>query len=324
MASTVSPCSLSRARNSSNFSFDPDGEIVTLSAPPIPAWYAHVGDPLLVPGRALRHWRPTTFPSSSTLKSAQASPVAAWPMTRDGATRPAGVAVAPGTPVLNVAATARTRSMGPPLAGMSETPCSLPSDCARAPAVPRSRCRIESGCRPMSASRALLGSLVIALACAAACRSAAPPAVVPPGLAAERPGPETFSFRLSKAKLRASGASDALIDRIGANAFNYFRVLAEPFKHRTCESFRDLRWRLPSRAVHGDAHLEQFVVTDDDFGLADFDNAGFGPAIVDLVRYAASLHLACREMGGPCDPEQAVTAYFSAYRAALDHLVVRT
>ncbi len=133
-----------------------------------------------------------------------------------------------------------------------------------------------------------------------------------------------FSFRLSKAKLRASGASDALVDRIGADAFNYFRVLAEPFKHRTCDAFRDLRWRLPSRAVHGDAHLEQFVVTDDDFGLADFDNAGFGPAIVDLVRYAASLHLACREMGGPCDPEQAVTAYFSAYRAALDHPVVRT
>src|SRR5690606_34247818 len=26
----------------------------------------------------------------------------------------------------------------------------------------------------------------------------------------------------------------------------------------------------------------------------------------------------------PCDPEQAVTAYFSAYRAALDHPVVRT
>jgi hypothetical protein len=56
--------------------------------------------------------------------------------------------------------------------------------------------------------------------------------------------------------------------RAGASAFRYFRAMAEPFKHRTCEAFRDLRWRLPSRAVHGDAHLEQFVVTDDDFGLA--------------------------------------------------------
>lgn len=50
------------------------------------------------------------------------------------------------------------------------------------------------------------------------------------------------------------------------------------------------RWRLPSGAVQGDAHLEQFVVTDDDFGLADFDNAGYGPAIVDLVRYARDQH----------------------------------
>src|SRR5690606_17300878 len=60
------------------------------------------------------------------------------------------------------------------------------------------------------------------------------------------------------------------------------------------------------------------------FGLADFDNAGYGPAIVDLVRYAASLHLACRELNGVCDPEQAVTAYFNAYREALDHPVDRT
>lgn len=98
--------------------------------------------------------------------------------------------------------------------------------------------------------------------------------------------------------MRANGASGALIDKIGASAFRYFRVVAEPFKHRTCEAFRDLRWRLPSGAVHGDAHLEQFVVRDDDFGPADFDNAGSGPAIVDLVRYAASLHLACREIKG--------------------------
>lgn len=137
------------------------------------------------------------------------------------------------------------------------------------------------------------------------------------------PGNAVFSLRLSKAQLRANGASDPLLDKIGASAFRYFRAVAEPFKHRTCDAFRDLRWRLPSGAVHGDAHLEQFVVTDEDFGLAEFDNAGYGPAIVDLVRYAASLHLACREIGGGCDPDQAVAAYFDAYRTALDHPVQR-
>jgi hypothetical protein len=140
----------------------------------------------------------------------------------------------------------------------------------------------------------------------------------------ELPADDIFNLQLTKATMRADGASNELLDKISGSAFRYFRAVAEPFKHRTCEAFRDLRWRLPSGAVHGDAHLEQFVVTDEDFGLADFDNAGFGPAIVDLVRYAASLHLACREIGGGCDPEEAVAAYFLAYRTALDHPVVRT
>lgn len=136
-------------------------------------------------------------------------------------------------------------------------------------------------------------------------------------------GPELFNLQLDKAKLRASGASETLLDELGRSAFRYFRALAEPSKHRTCEAFRDLRWRLPSAPVHGDAHIEQFVVTDDYYGLADFDEAGFGPAIVDLVRYATSLHLACREVAGGCDAERAVSLYFDAYQAALDHPVQR-
>ena len=175
----------------------------------------------------------------------------------------------------------------------------------------------------MHARRSLLSSLAGALVCASACRTAAgsfPPAQP---ASASLPAEDIFTLQLTKATLRAKGASDALLDKIGTSAFRYFRAVAEPFKHRTCEAFRDLRWRLPSGAVHGDAHLEQFVVTDEDFGLADFDNAGYGPAIVDLVRYAASLHLACREMKGGCDPEQAVSAYFTAYRTALDHPVQR-
>jgi hypothetical protein len=176
----------------------------------------------------------------------------------------------------------------------------------------------------MNARRTLIGALVCALVCAAACRTGSEPLPAAQPASTSLPGDDIFNLQLNKAKLRANGASDALLDRIGASAFRYFRAVAEPFKHRTCEAFRDLRWRLPSGAVHGDAHLEQFVVTDDDFGLADFDNAGYGPAIVDLVRYAASLHLACGEVEGGCDPEQAVTAYFNAYRAALDHPVQRS
>ena len=53
--------------------------------------------------------------------------------------------------------------------------------------------------------------------------------------------------------------------------------------------------------------------------LSDFDRSGFGPSVVDLVRYSASIHLACREVQWRCDPGQAVGVFFSAYREALDH-----
>ena len=132
------------------------------------------------------------------------------------------------------------------------------------------------------------------------------------------------SFRVDKATLRAKGASAALIDRVTARALRYFRLLARASAARTCREFSDLRWRLPAVAVHGDAHLEQFVVTGQSFGLEDFDMSGFGPAVIDLVRYAASLHVACREMPWACDGDAAAAAYFAAYHEAIDHPVERT
>ncbi len=169
---------------------------------------------------------------------------------------------------------------------------------------------------------ALLSGLVCAVLGAAACvRISVASAQT---ISTEPPFGERASFGLNKATLRAQGASPALLERVGASAFGYFRMLTRQFAARTCYEFRDLRWRLPSVAVHGDAHIEQFVVTDDSYGLADFDRAGFGPAVVDLVRYAASIHLACREVQWSCDPGQAVTAYFNAYRGALDHPVARS
>jgi hypothetical protein len=143
------------------------------------------------------------------------------------------------------------------------------------------------------------------------------------GLPPARPFGEPASYRLDKATLRANGAPAALVDSIGSNAYRYFRMLARQFAARTCYEFRDLRWRLPSVALHGDPHVEQFVTTNDSFGLEDFDMAGYGPAVVDLVRYASSIHVACGRVGWPCNPDQAVDAYFNAYRAALDHPVER-
>jgi Uncharacterized protein conserved in bacteria (DUF2252) len=129
---------------------------------------------------------------------------------------------------------------------------------------------------------------------------------------------ESSSLHLDKAALRAGGMQPKQIAKLDASAFRYFRMLSRPFEVRTCEAFRDLRWVLPVVAVHGDAHIEQFVVTSNSYGIEDFDQAGYGPAVVDLVRYAASIDLAARELGFRCDTSQAIEKFFVAYRAALD------
>jgi uncharacterized protein DUF2252 len=147
-------------------------------------------------------------------------------------------------------------------------------------------------------------------------------------LQAQAPALATFgeyaSLAVDKSSLRQRGASADLIAKIDASAYRYFRLLSRQFAARTCFAFQDLRWRLPNIAVHGDAHLEQFVVTRTTHGIEDFDQAGYGPAVVDLVRYAASIHLACRQASWRCDPDQAVSSYFTAYREAIDHPVPPT
>jgi hypothetical protein len=75
---------------------------------------------------------------------------------------------------------------------------------------------------------------------------------------------------------------------------------------------------LPVVAIHGDPHVEQFVVTPTTAALEDFDQSGYGPAVVDLVRYAASVHLTCGAVTWSCDADRVVSAYFRAYRASLD------
>ena len=170
----------------------------------------------------------------------------------------------------------------------------------------------------MTTCRRLAGALLAALA-SGVCLAAASPQ----GGSAASPFGERVSLHLDRGALRGQTGGPALVEKVDSSAFLYFRLLARQFAARACYAFRDVRARLPFVAVHGDAHIEQFVVTEDSYGLTDFDRAGFGPAVVDLVRYAASIHLACREAAWPCDADQAVSAYIRAYGAALDHPVER-
>ena len=137
----------------------------------------------------------------------------------------------------------------------------------------------------------------------------AAPAPPPAACGSDAYGSEA-SLLLDRGRLRANGATPALLAKLDSSAHRYARLLAMETAARVCFAFRDVRWHLPVVAIHGDAHVEQFVITPKTFGLEDFDQAGFGPAVVDLVRFASSLHLACRETKWQCRPDDAVAAFF--------------
>jgi hypothetical protein len=73
----------------------------------------------------------------------------------------------------------------------------------------------------------------------------------------------------------------------------------------------------PVVTLHGDAHVEQYAVTDLGRGLTDFDDSSQGPAAIDIVRFGVSLRLAAEERGWPGAGEAAYAAFLRGYRATL-------
>ena len=69
--------------------------------------------------------------------------------------------------------------------------------------------------------------------------------------------------------------------------------------------------------LHGDAHVEQYAVTDDSRGLDDFDDSALGPAVVDIVRFLGSLDLVARQKGWLDQRDAFVDAFFRGYERAL-------
>lgn len=122
------------------------------------------------------------------------------------------------------------------------------------------------------------------------------------------------SFAVTPESVVNQGGSPDLLRRLASSPYRYFRFLSRPFAIRVCEAFEDMAWGMPVVVLHGDAHLEQFVVTAQTHGLEDFDQAGLGPAVVDLARFATSLHLACEQASWACQPEQAIDALLAGYR----------
>jgi Uncharacterized protein conserved in bacteria (DUF2252) len=109
----------------------------------------------------------------------------------------------------------------------------------------------------------------------------------------------------------------ALVDKLRSDAFAYFRFVNRPWTARVCEVFAGELRDLPVVRLHGDAHLEQFALTDDAWGLDDFDDAARGPALVDIVRMLGSIDLGTRLRGWTQDRESLFDRFFQGYRRGL-------
>jgi len=111
--------------------------------------------------------------------------------------------------------------------------------------------------------------------------------------------------------------SPELMARLRDNAFAYFRFVNRPWVARVCATFAADLKSLPVARLHGDAHIEQFALTQDAWGLDDFDDAARGPAIVDIVRFLGSVDLAARQRGWPTDRDALFDRFFDGYRRGL-------
>src|SRR5262249_16247680 len=112
-------------------------------------------------------------------------------------------------------------------------------------------------------------------------------------------------------------ASPQLIERLRADPYNYFRFVNRFWIARVCDDFSSELEGLPVLRLHGDAHVEQFALTQDAWGIADFDASGRGPAIVDIVRFLGSIDLVARRRSWEKDRDTLFDRFVAGYTQGL-------
>jgi hypothetical protein len=151
-----------------------------------------------------------------------------------------------------------------------------------------------------------------ALAC-----PASTPDVVPPPKPPTQPEPEAEPVLHEPVDSYDLATNPDLLPRLRKSPYSYFRFTNLRFAKFVCERFADAKESMPLVNLHGDAHLEQYAVTSLGRGLADYDDASTGPAVLDLVRFGVSLRLAARERGWDASPS--LDAFLAGYRQALEN-----
>lgn len=109
-----------------------------------------------------------------------------------------------------------------------------------------------------------------------------------------------------------------LLERILASPHGYFRFVNVRFSEEVCRRFSDVIDQVPVVNLHGDAHLEQYAITDLGRGLTDFDDSSVGPGLIDLMRLGVSLQLTARARGWGERAADLYARFLEGYRAALE------
>lgn len=104
---------------------------------------------------------------------------------------------------------------------------------------------------------------------------------------------------------------------ISGSAHGYFRFVNAGFALEACAAFADIVDEFPDVNLHGDAHVEQYTVTNLGQGLSDFDDCTQGKPVIDLVRFGTSLVLAARERGWEDEERAILDRFLRGYDDAL-------
>src|SRR5262245_5669868 len=108
-----------------------------------------------------------------------------------------------------------------------------------------------------------------------------------------------------------------LIERLRADPYNYFRFINRSWIARVCDDFSSDLEGLPVVRLHGDAHVEQFALTRDAWGIDDFDDSTRGPAVVDIVRFLGSIDLVARRRSWEKDHNRLFDRFVAGYKRGL-------
>ena len=109
-------------------------------------------------------------------------------------------------------------------------------------------------------------------------------------------------------------ANPELIERLRADPYVFFRFVNRSWGARVCDIFRGNLGATPIVRLHGDAHLEQFALTKDAWGLDDFDDSARGPAAIDIIRFLGSVDLLTRQRSWTKARDPLFDRFFAGYK----------